>query len=117
MYAAVFPDMAAFVRSQGAIPSTLHESEIVDVPKCYYTRWSPEHSVKDDMIIMENLMPRGFAVLEQGRVGEQQEAHVELAVREVAKFHAISYCMKDGSCNYLLNKFPSLGEDRWAPDT
>ena len=56
------------------------------------------------MIIMENLIPKGFVFIEQGLVGEEaerQEQHVELTVREIAKFHAISYCMKAvgaGSC-------------------
>ena len=38
MYASVFVGMANFVKSQGIIHNNFHESEIVDIPKCYYTR-------------------------------------------------------------------------------
>lgn len=38
MYASVFVAMANFVKSQGIIHNNFHESEIVDIPKCYYTR-------------------------------------------------------------------------------
>ena len=141
---------------------------------CY--RWSLENNVKDDMIIMENLIPKvfwkssskaklslnfqGFVFIDQGWVGEggeQQEAHVDLTVpptfliimdtflikchlshhyqrrfywwsiptrvqswsrywswqvKEVAKFHAISFCMKEGNCENLFERFPTLREDR-----
>ena len=39
MYANVFLAMANFVKSRGIIHHNFHESEIVDIPKCYYTRW------------------------------------------------------------------------------
>lgn len=114
MYASVFVAMANFVKSQGIIHNNFHESEIVDIPKCYYTRWSLENNVKDDMIIMENLIPKGFVFIDQGWVGEggeQQEAHVDLTVKEVAKLHAISFCMKEGNCENLFERFPTLRED------
>ena len=38
MYANVFLAMANFVKSRGIIHHNFHESEIVDIPKCYYTR-------------------------------------------------------------------------------
>ena len=37
--------------------------------------------------------------------------HAELVIRELAKFHAISYCMKDGRNDNLLNAYPYLAED------
>ena len=44
--------------------------------------------------------------------------HAELVIRELAKFHAISYCMKNGSNENLLNSYPYLGEDSlYRPDT
>ena len=37
--------------------------------------------------------------------------HAELVIRELAKFHAISYCMKKGSNDNLLNAYGYLAED------
>ena len=37
--------------------------------------------------------------------------HAELVIRELAKFHAISYCMKSGSNQSLLEAYPYLAED------
>ena len=34
--------------------------------------------------------------------------HAELVIRELAKFHAISYCMKAGSNDRLLDAYPYL---------
>ena len=36
-----------------------------------------------------------------------------LQVKEVAKFHAISFCMKEGNCENLFERFPTLREDRY----
>ena len=68
MYSSVFIDMSNFVKSQGVIPSNYHESEIVDVPKCYYAKLSGDEAgcMKDDMIIMENLIPQGFTFISNG---------------------------------------------------
>ena len=38
-------------------------------------------------------------------------AHSELVIRELAKFHAISFCMKQGSNEAILEKYPYLAED------
>jgi hypothetical protein len=34
--------------------------------------------------------------------------HAELVIRELAKFHAISFCMKSGSNERLLDAYPYL---------
>jgi hypothetical protein len=34
--------------------------------------------------------------------------HAELVIRELAKFHAISFCMKSGSNDRLLDAYPYL---------
>ena len=34
--------------------------------------------------------------------------HAELVIRELAKFHAISFCMKYGSNDRLLDAYPYL---------
>ena len=37
--------------------------------------------------------------------------HAELVIRELAKFHAISYCMKNDNNENLLNAYGYLAED------
>ena len=37
--------------------------------------------------------------------------HSELVIRELAKFHAISFCMKKGSNANILENYPYLTED------
>lgn len=37
--------------------------------------------------------------------------HAELVIRELAKFHAISYCMKQGNNANLLEAYKYLAED------
>ena len=37
--------------------------------------------------------------------------HAELVIRELAKFHAISFCMKEGSNQQMLEKYSYLNED------
>ncbi|XP_023334969.1 uncharacterized protein LOC111706347 isoform X3 [Eurytemora carolleeae] len=110
MYSTVFLDMASFVKSKTNIPLDSHESQVVDIPRCYYSRWTGEGSSKDDMIIMENLVPQGFVPLKQGDPKMNVE-HAELTIREIAKFHAISLCMSENSPEVLLEKYPKLRED------
>ena len=85
MYSAVFVDMSDFVKSQGVLPSSYHESEIVDIPKCFYTHWSGgEGQTKEDIIILENLIPLGFVFISQGDLSSNK-LHVDLVIREIAK--------------------------------
>ena len=85
MYSAVFVDMSNFVKSQGVLPCSYHESEIVDIPKCFYTHWSGEEGqTKEDMIILENLIPLGFVFISQGDISSNK-LHVDLVIREIAK--------------------------------
>ena len=35
----------------------------------------------------------------------------------MAKFHAISFCMKEGNCENLFERFPTLREDRYYKDS
>jgi len=58
MYSKVFHDMALFVRKESVISLNCKDSEVIDVPRCYYTRWTGEDNVKEDLIILENLYPQ-----------------------------------------------------------
>ena len=119
MYSSVFVDMSNYVKAQGVLPSSYHESEIVDIPKCFYAHWSGEEGqTKEDMIIMENLIPLGFVFISQGDISSNKQ-HVDLVVREIAKFHAISFCMSSGEAGDLLKeKYSVLRHDSiYRPDT
>ena len=119
MYSSVFVDMSNYVKAQGVLPSSYHESEIVDIPKCFYAHWSGEEGqTKEDMIIMENLIPLGFVFISQGDISSNK-LHVDLVVREIAKFHAISYCMSSGEASARLkDKYSVLRHDSiYRPDT
>ena len=58
MYGQVFHDMANFVRSESVITLNCKDSEVIDVPRCYYTRWAGDDNMKEDLIILENLYPQ-----------------------------------------------------------
>ena len=51
--------MANFVRSESIVSlNCCKDSEVIDIPRCYYTRWAGEDNVKEDLIILENLYPQ-----------------------------------------------------------
>jgi len=111
MYGQVFHDMANFVRSESIVSlNCCKDSEVIDIPRCYYTRWAGEDNVKEDLIILENLYPQGFRFA-VGQDNGLNRRHAELVIRELAKFHAISYCMKKGSNDNMLNTYAYLAED------
>ena len=64
MYGTVFHDMATFVRANSVIClDSCKDSEVIDVPRCYYTRWTPGGAEggskeQEDLIILENLCPK-----------------------------------------------------------
>lgn len=58
MYGHVFHDMANFVRRESVISLNCRDSEVIEVPRCYYTRWAGEDNIKEDLIVLENLYPQ-----------------------------------------------------------
>ena len=114
MYSVVFIDMANYVRNESFILYAHHESDVLSIPKCYFSRYQGS---KDDMIIMENLLERGFSFIEQSDT-QLNKVHVEMTIREIAKFHAITYCMKQGRDKTLLDKYTTLCKDSlYSEDT
>jgi len=110
MYGQVFHDMANYVRKESVITLNCKDSEVIDVPRCYYTRWAGDDNIKEDLIILENLYPQGF-MFAVGQDSGLNRRHAELVIRELAKFHAISFCMKEGSNANMLEKYAYLNED------
>ena len=110
MYSVVFLDMANYVRKQSFILYANHESDVLSIPKCYFSRCHGDGHTKDDMIIMENLLEKGFSFIEHGDMALNR-GHVEMTIREIAKFHAITYCMKQGDDQVLLDKYSTLCKD------
>lgn len=94
MYGHVLPDLAKHVRSESDMVTGDHEAEVLPIPKCFFARFETGGSSKDDMIIMENLEAQGFAFHTNVENEAINKAHVEMVMREIAKLHAISYCMK-----------------------
>ena len=51
--------MANFVRSESIVSlNCCKDSEVIDIPRCYYTKWAGDDNVKEDLIILENLYPQ-----------------------------------------------------------
>ena len=51
--------MANFVRSESIVSLNCpKDCEVIDIPRCYYTRWAGENNMKEDLIILENLYPQ-----------------------------------------------------------
>ena len=94
MYSSVLPALARYTLAENKSVSGDHVSDILPIPRCYFTRCEGGEASKDDMIIMENLEKKGFVFITNGEDEEMNKAHVEIVIREIAKLHAISYCMK-----------------------
>ena len=97
MYSSVLPALASFVRRESSLVAGELEAEVLAVPRCYFTRCEGGEAAKDDMIIMENLEHRGFVFIANGSDEQLNKVHVEIVIREIAKLHAISYCLKVSS--------------------
>ncbi|XP_040564435.1 uncharacterized protein [Lepeophtheirus salmonis] len=110
MYAEVFHDMANYVRRESVVCLSCKDSEVMDIPRCFYTKWAGDDNVKEDLIILENLYPQGFMFAFNQDSGLDRR-HAELVIRELAKFHAISFCMKEGDNNKMLQNYNYLVED------
>jgi hypothetical protein len=51
--------MANYVRSESIVSlNCCKDCEVIDIPRCYYTRWTGEDNFKEDLIILENLYPQ-----------------------------------------------------------
>lgn len=96
MYSLVLPALANFVRQESSLVKGELDSDVLPIPRCYFTRCDGRDSKdsKEDMIIMENLEERGFIFITNGDDEYLNKAHVEIVIREIAKLHAISYCLK-----------------------
>ena len=65
----VFHDMANFVRSESIVSlNCCKDSEVIDIPRCYYTRWAGEDNVKEDLIILENLYPQVLLIYHKSSI-------------------------------------------------
>ena len=98
MYSLVLPDMASYVVSGAACyyssgTTSCDSWDVLPIPRCYFSRCEGGEQSREDMIIMENITEKGFVFIDNGG-DHTNKAHVEIVMREIAKFHAISYCMK-----------------------
>ncbi|XP_044263381.1 uncharacterized protein LOC123010504 [Tribolium madens] len=81
-YERVFPTFVQFQTNRGV------KNAFGGVPKCYGTL-----SGDRDVLVFENLAKRGFQLWDRKR--PMTRGHVELVLREYAKFHAISGALQD----------------------
>lgn len=87
MYSTVLPLFAEFQRAKG-----LSDSEsFLSYPKCYKTIASDERD--EFIIIMEDLRPKHFKMWPKSQVIPSD--HARLTVVALAKFHAVSFALKD----------------------
>ena len=94
MYSLVLPALSNFVRQESSLVKGELDSDVLPIPRCYFTRCEGGDTSKEDMIIMENLEEKGFIFITDGDDEFLNKAHVEVVIREIAKLHAISYCLK-----------------------
>lgn len=79
-YDIVYPAYQKFVEEQDV------KQAFKNVPKCYGT-------INRRTIAFENLQSRNFTLFERSR--HMNRAHIELVLRTLAKFHAVSFAHKD----------------------
>lgn len=100
MYDTVFPEFIKFQKEQG-----LEDGEIYrGFPECYATF----HDGKTDFIAMENLRIKGY------KMGTRLEGldfnHCEIIMKNMARFHAISYVKFRGDYDEIMKTYPFLEE-------
>ncbi|CAG7818790.1 unnamed protein product [Allacma fusca] len=76
-FSQLLPDMEEFAKTQQGYDGFLADL----LPKCYYA--------SDDFIVFENLLSKGFVMLNKFDLHDFQTA--EIVIRNLAKFHAISH--------------------------
>ncbi|GJQ78457.1 hypothetical protein Trydic_g11576 [Trypoxylus dichotomus] len=97
-YSTLYPAYQAFLK----------EKRITDgfqnVPKCY--------AVRGDFLALENLKRKGYRLFAKGKT--MNDDHILLAMRSFAKFHAISFALKDQRKDLYetlkQNLQPSMGD-------
>lgn len=81
------PFLREFEQSKGII---LEENGFIEYPKCYKTI----DSEPDESVLLEDLSVRGFSIIDR-HTEEITPEHVHLVMKTLAKFHAISFALKD----------------------
>lgn len=86
-YNKLFPTFVNFQKERG-----LTESEsFISFPKCYLAVMNEEN--EEYLIIMDDLRTKGYSMWPKNK--PISLAHCKLVVQELAKFHAVSYALKD----------------------
>lgn len=97
------PAFVKFQRDKG-----LSEREMFSTfPKCYGANVS--RVTNDYVIVLDDLRAKGFRMWPKQKIGKLE--NIRLVVRELAKFHAVSFAMRDQSADTFA-KFERL-DDSW----
>lgn len=86
-YNRVFPAFAAFQKERGLSP----EDGFFGFPKCYKAVADEESN--QFLLILEDLKPKGFVMWPKEKIVALD--HFQLILQEIAKFHAVSFAMRD----------------------
>jgi hypothetical protein len=86
MYTEVIPFVEEFLRKR----QTDLLGEIF--PKCYYGESGAACVGGKDIVVLEDMVPRGFTP--SAKATDLDYEHCEIALRQLAGFHAVSYGMK-----------------------
>lgn len=98
-YNEIAPLFLQFQRERG-----LNEQEMFhSFPKCYKAIHDEEQKIS--VIILQDLQPNGYTMWPKNRVVKVENARK--VFRELAKFHAISFAMKD-QCPEKISKYENL---------
>ena len=99
--------MANFVRSESIVSlNCCKDSEVMDIPRCYYTKWAGDDNVKEDLIILENLYPQVrilFCLPFYVMACAQKRARLKIETKHFAHFYTyVSQWLK------IVKKYPTL---------
>lgn len=100
-YTEIAPMFIQFQRERG-----LNEDEMFcKIPKCYKAVSEPSQSTS--VVILQDLRTDGFGMWPKNKV--QIVENLRLIVKELAKYHAISFAMKD-QCPEKMKKYEQLDD-------
>lgn len=108
VYQQVFQTLTKFQKERG-LPDHLIYSAW---PQCYAVRSEGD---EDDYLAMENLRPLGYLMGDR-KLGLDFN-HTSVALQNLAKFHALSYCKFGGDLKQILAQFPILEHGMFQKDT
>lgn len=101
VYNKLLPTFVEFQKERGLLD---HES-FISFPKCYFATSDPEK--EEFFLIMDDLRAEGYKMWPKNK--PLPIDHCRLVVQELAKFHAVSYALKDQKPE-IFDEFKNLSD-------